>query len=314
MEIDAAGRFCQRRDAQGVGLRAGSTGAAFAVILGSPQKPETDVTDAPDLVHARYRDPALLGGVAMNPVLETILRHSSCRAFLPDPIPPATLEAIIASASAAATSSNLQVWSLMVVEDPARKARLAALAGGQKHIEQSPTFLVWLADLARLDTIARQNQTNVEGIHYLELFMVALIDAALAAQNAVVALESLGLGSVYIGALRNQPERVAAELGLPKLVFPAFGLSIGVPDPKGTSAIKPRLPQSVVVHREQYNATVDLAALAAYDGRMSAFQQEQAMPDERWSQRVINRVKSPESLTGRHRMREALANLGFVLK
>ena len=159
------------------------------------------MTDAPnlappDLIHARYRDPALFGGVAMNPVLETILTHSSCRAFLPDRIPPATLEAIIAAAASAATSSNLQVWSLMVVEDPARKSRLAALAGGQKHIEQSPTFLVWLADLARLETIATQNQAVLEGIHYLELFMVALIDAALAAQNAVVALESLGLGSV----------------------------------------------------------------------------------------------------------------------
>ena len=272
------------------------------------------MTDAPDLVHARYRDPSLIGGVAMNPVLETILNHSSCRAFLPDPIAPATLEAIIAAAASAATSSNLQVWSLMVVEDPARKARLSALAGGQKHIEQSPTFLVWLADLARLDTIAKQSQADVAGIHFLELFMVALIDAALAAQNAVVALGSLGLGSVYIGALRNQPEKVAAELGLPKLVFPAFGLSIGVPDPKGTSGIKPRLPQSVAVHREQYNPAIDPAAIAAYDTRMSAFQTERNMPDERWTQRVINRVQTAASLTGRHRMREALANLGFALK
>ena len=272
------------------------------------------MTDAPDLVHARYRDPALMAGVAMNPVLETILSHSSCRAFLPNPIPAGTLEAIIAAAASAATSSNMQVWSLMVVEDPARKARLAALAGGQKHIEQSPTFLVWLADLARFDTIARQNQSNVEGIHFLELFMVALIDAALAAQNAVVALESLGLGSVYIGALRNQPEKVAAELGLPKLVFPAFGLSIGVPDPAAASGIKPRLPQSVVVHREQYDTAVDPAAIAAYDARMSAFQQEQHMADERWTQRVINRVQTPQSLNGRDRMRAALAALGFELR
>ena len=154
----------------------------------------------------------------------------------------------------------------------------------------------------------------MEGLHYLELFMVALIDAALAAQNAVVALESHGLGSVYIGALRNQPEKVAAELGLPKLVFPAFGLSIGVPDPKGASGIKPRLPQSVVVHREQYDPTLDPATIAAYDSRMSAFQTEQRMPDERWTQRVIQRVKTPASLSGRHRMREALANLGFEIR
>lgn len=272
------------------------------------------MTDAPDPVHARYRDPALHGGIAMNPVLETMLAHASCRAFLPTPVTPAMLEAIVAAAASAPTSSNLQVWSLMVVEEPARKARLAALAGNQRHIEQSPTFLVWLADLSRLDTIARQNQATVEGIHYLELFMVALIDAALAAQNAVVALESLGLGAVYIGAIRNQPEKVAAELGLPKLVFPAFGLSIGHPDPRGASGVKPRLPQKVVVHREQYNPAVDPADIAAYDGRMAAFQAEHAMPPESWTQRVIARVQTPQSLSGRHRMREALANLGFQLK
>ncbi len=272
------------------------------------------MNDAPDLVHARYRDPALVSATTLNPVLETLLRHSSCRAFLPDPVPPATLEAVIAAAASAPTSSNLQVWSLMVVEDPDRKARLAALAGGQKHIVQSPTFLVWLADLARLETIAKQNQASVEGVHYLELFMVALVDAALAAQNAVVALEAMGLGSVYIGAIRNNPEKVAAELGLPPLVFPAFGLSIGTPDPAGASGIKPRLPQSVVVHREQYDAAIDPAAIAAYDGRMSAFQAEQGMAPEHWTERVINRVKSPQSLSGRHRMREALANLGFQLK
>lgn len=276
--------------------------------------PEFAVTDAPDLVLARYRDPALMAEAPMNPVLQSILSHRSCRAFLPTPIPPATLAAIIAAASSAATSSNLQAWSLMVVEDPARKARLAALAGGQKHIVQSPTFLVWLADLARLDTIAGQNQESVTGIDYLELFMVALIDAALAAQNAVVALESLGLGAVYIGALRNRPEQVAAELGLPKRVFAAFGLAIGVPDPAAASGIKPRLPPGVVVHREQYDPTIDPATLAAYDARMSAFQQEQAMPDERWSQRAINRVRGPASLSGRHRMREALGALGFELK
>jgi len=107
---------------------------------------------------------------------------------------------------------------------------------------------------------------------------------------------------------------VAAELGLPKLVFPAFGLCVGMPDAKGISGIKPRLPQSVVVHRETYDASLDPAAIAAYDDRMSAFQTEQAMPDERWTQRVISRVKGPASLSGRHRMREALANLGFELR
>jgi nitroreductase len=269
---------------------------------------------APDLLHARYRDPSMGATGQLNPVLATMLSHATVRAFLPTPIAPEVLDLVIAAASSAPTSSNLQAWSVMTVRDAGRKARLAAVAGGQKHITQAPVLLVWLADLARLDAIARQSGTEVEGIHYLELFMVAIIDAALAAQNAVVALESLGLGSVYIGALRNDPETVARELGLPKLVFPVFGLCIGTPDPKGLSAPKPRLPQSVVVHQEQYDPALSVAEVAAYDARMSAFQTEQAMPAEVWTQRAIARVKSAKSLNGRHRMREALRALGFELR
>ncbi|WP_415078380.1 nitroreductase family protein [Pseudomonas cerasi] len=63
----------------------------------------------------------------------------------------------------------------------------------------------------------------------LESLLLGTIDSALAAQNAVVALESLGLGSVYIGAIRNDIEGVAKELGLPPQVYPVFGLCVGYP-------------------------------------------------------------------------------------
>jgi hypothetical protein len=72
-----------------------STGPAIPAIIPPPRLPEPHVTEPQaDLIHARYRDPAIAAGLEINPVLETILRHSSCRAFLPDRIPPATLEAI----------------------------------------------------------------------------------------------------------------------------------------------------------------------------------------------------------------------------
>ncbi|MFX6811608.1 nitroreductase family protein, partial [Acinetobacter baumannii] len=92
---------------------------------------------------------------------------------------------------------NLQTWSVVVVEDQARKARLAEFAGGQKHIVEAPLFLVWLADLSRAERLAARSRHPDEGLRVLETFLVAVIDAALAAQNAVVAAESLGLGSVY---------------------------------------------------------------------------------------------------------------------
>jgi nitroreductase len=270
-------------------------------------------TTAPEtLLEARYRE-AADAPAAWNETLATLIGHRSVRAFRPDPLPDGALELALAAASSAPTSSNLQTWSVLAVQDPARKARLGALAANQKFIAQAPLLLLWLADLSRLDAIGQRAGTDVGGVHYLEALLVAVIDAALAAQNAVAAFESLGLGTVYIGAMRNKPEAVAAELGLPKLVFPAFGLSVGHPDPTVATGIKPRLPPSVVLHHERYT----LAApdrIAAYEGRMGAFQAEQGMAAEPWLARCIVRMRDARSLSGRDRMRDALAALGFELK
>lgn len=275
---------------------------------------QTSLEDAAELLAARYRDKLAPAPGQWSAVLETMLSHRSVRGFLPSQVPEETLRLVLAAASSAPTSSNLQTWSVVVVQDPARKARLARLAAGQKFIEQSPTLLIWLADLARLEALAAERQQSVDGINYLELLFVAIIDAALAAQNAVVALESLGLGSVYVGAMRNHPLEVAAELGLPKRVFPVFGLSIGFPDPAVATGIKPRLAQPAVVHREQYSAAAQPATIAEYDSRMSAFQAEQKMGAEIWTQKVISRVRNAQSLAGRDKMRAVLAELGFEIR
>lgn len=122
---------------------------------------------------------------------------------------------LIAAAQSASTSSNLQTWSVVAVEDQQRKEELSKLAGNQAHIKQVPLFLVWLADLARLSSIADSRGISHDALEYLEMFVTATIDASLAAQNAAVAAESLGLGTVYIGGIRNHPQEVAEILNLP---------------------------------------------------------------------------------------------------
>lgn len=270
---------------------------------------------ARDLVRERYRlddGPALAG---WNETLDTLLSHRSVRAYLPDPLPEGVLETLVVAAQSASSSSNLQAWSVVAVEDPARKARLAALAGGQKHIIQAPLFLVWLADLARIEALASEMGRDAGAISYTESFLVGVIDAALAAQNAVTALESLGLGAVYIGAIRNKPMEVAAELGTPPHVFAAFGMAVGRPDPSVETAIRPRLPQAAVLHRERYAWGDDQRqAVADYDKRLREFQQERGMPVQDWTTQCVNRLKGPESLSGRDRLREMLQALGFELK
>ncbi len=249
-----------------------------------------------------------------NEVLSGLLAHRSIRAYRPDKVPQGTLEAILAAAQSASSSSNLQTWSVVVVEDEARKARLAELAGGQKFIRQAPIFLVWLSDLARAERLARRAGRSDEGHPFLETFLVSVIDAALAAQNAVVALESLGLGSVYIGAIRNNVDAVAAELGLPAHVAPLFGLCIGYADPDTPAAVKPRLPQNVVVHRETYTVETQDDGIAAYDRILRDFQASQQLPTIGWVEAVLSRLGSIQRLNGREVLKAKLRALGFPLR
>ena len=143
--------------------------------------------DAHTLLGRRNRDGDLGAPQQWNGVLETILNHRSVRSFLPCGLPDGTLELLIAAAQSACTSSNLQFWSVVAVQEAERKSRLAGLAGQQQFIRDAPLLLVWLADLARLDRIAADHQAQVDGTHYVEEFIVGVVDAALAAQSALIA-------------------------------------------------------------------------------------------------------------------------------
>ncbi len=271
-------------------------------------------TDAHTLLNRRNRDGTLAAPQQWNEVVETILNHRSVRAFLPRALPEGTLELLIAAAQSASTSSNLQFWSVVAVQETERKSRLAELAGQQQFIRDAPLLLVWLADLSRLDRIAAEHQAQVDGTHYIEEFIVGVVDAALAAQSALIAAESLGLGTVYIGAMRNLPEQIAAELGLPPHVFAVFGMSVGYPDLDRPTDIKPRLPQSLVLHREQYSTAPRSEAIDGYNATIRGFQHEQGMKAIDWTQQCFSRVKDAVALRGRDRMRDALRNLGFELR
>ncbi|UHC13902.1 NADPH-dependent oxidoreductase [Methylobacterium currus] len=264
-------------------------------------------------LRARYGAETMLD-IAWNDVIAGLLAHRTVRAFRPDPLPEGALETLVAAAQSAPSSSNLQTWSVVAVEDAATKRRLSEVARGQRHVAEAPLVLVWLADLSRLGAIGRDRDRPTDGLDYLEMLMVGVVDAALAAQNATVALESLGLGSVYIGALRNDPEAVADLLGLPPNVLAVFGHCVGRPDPERPADVKPRLPQEVVLHRGRYDTALATGAIAAYDAAMVDFQAGQRMPEVGWSEAALERVRGPGSLSGRDRLRGILERRGFGLK
>ncbi len=274
---------------------------------------DLNLKTAAKALEARYGPHAPAGPTT--PAIETMLAHRSVRAYLPDAVPDEVLAMAVASAQSAATSSNLQAWSLVAVRDPARKARLAELAGGQAHIVEAPLFLVWLIDLNRLRSLAAAREVPSEALDYTEVFLLGAVDASLAAQNAAVALESLGLGTVYIGGMRNQPEAVAELLTLPPGVFAIYGMAVGYPDPARPADIKPRLPQTAVLFDETYDwGPSQMAAVTAYDEVLRDFQAQQNMRPQDWSAQATSRIAGPQTLSGRHVLRAVLARMGFGLK
>ncbi|MDJ0449381.1 NADPH-dependent oxidoreductase [Methylocystis sp. JR02] len=275
-----------------------------------------DHFDAPAAaMFERYRRADSPKPAIWNDTLDLLLAHRSHRNYLDQPLPPGALEIITAAAQSASTSSNLQVWSVVAVEDEDRKNRLADLAGGQQHIRDCKLLLIWLCDLARLENLGKERGRDAAALPYLEIFMTGVVDAALAAQNAVVALESIGLGCCYIGAMRNKPEEVAKELNLPPNVFAVFGMTIGVPDPGANAGVKPRLGQAAVLHREQYQwGDAQREAVETLDTVFKDFQKEQRLPEQGWIRQVLSRVRGTDAMSGRDRLRDALKALGFELR
>ncbi len=267
-----------------------------------------------DALALRYGEDAIPAAGPWNDAIALLASHRSIRGYRSDALPDGTLETLIAAAQSAATSSNLQTWSVIAVTEPEKHAAIARLSAGQKHIEQCPLFLAWIADTARNERLGAEEGVTLEVLPYLETFLVAAIDAALAAQNAVVAAESIGLSTVYIGAMRNNALEVAKILGLPQGTIGVFGLCVGYAAPGVANEVKPRLPQEAILFHDTYGTPNESKLRADYDAKMAAFSARNDMTQDTWSRRVIGRMGKIAALGGRDRLVAALNAMGFPLR
>lgn len=250
------------------------------------------------------------------PTIDQIYRHVSVRRFSSEPVPPELVETIVAAAQRSATSSNLQMYSVVAVTNADHRARLAELCGDQAQIAEAPVFLAWCADRSRLDRICRR-RGYTQAVEHVEPFLVAAVDAAILMQTATLAAESLGLGACYIGAIRNHPAEVIELLKLPRLAFPIVGMTLGWP--AASPEKKPRLATSAILHWEAYDEE-DETALLEYDRVMAetgiyrgrqvpAPGVEGEMEGYGWLEHSARRVSEPRR-TG---LRRVLRRQGFDL-
>lgn len=245
------------------------------------------------------------------PEVAPFLTHRSVRDYSDQPVSPELLASLIGAAQSAATSSNLQLWSVISVKDPERRARIATLCGEQKQIVQAPVFLAFLADHYRMKHAAAKIGEPCEGFNFAEFYTMAIVDAALAAERLVCAAESAGLGICYIGGLRNNAEGIKQELNLPKGVFGVFGLCIGYPTADSTAEVKPRLKPEAVWFEETYNPEPDTDE---YNQRARAFYEAQHMKgDVTWTMRSSRRIDR-KHMSGRDVLKGWLESQGFNLE
>ena len=200
----------------------------------------------------------------MNNTLQLLQNHVSIRSFTNQPLTEEQRDAIFKAANQTSSFSLLQAVSIIRITDSALRKKVMKLAVNQPYIEEAAEFWIFCADFNRNHHIAPEVD-----LEYIEFLLIGSFDAGLMAQNALTAAESMGLGGVYIGGVRSNITELTEVLNLPKHVVPLVGLCIG--HPKGEKpGLKPRLPQSLVMFDNQYQA-VDEEKLKSYDYQMHEY-------------------------------------------
>ncbi len=248
----------------------------------------------------------------MNETIKLLQNHVSIRNFQDIQLTDEQIRTIVTSAQMAATSSFMQAYSIIGIKNKETKQKLAELAGNQPYVAKNGHFFVFCADFYR-HTLGAELELHDQllALEGTEKFLIATIDAALAAQNAVIAAESLGLGTVYIGGIRNNIEEVSKLLKLPNYVVPLVGLVVGFPEKK--SSQKPRLPLKNIYHEEIYeqnNATLK-TQLHDYNKIVSNYYSERTKGkrNDRWTEQMTNLL----AIEKRKHLKKFLNQKGYLL-
>ncbi|QMT30696.1 oxygen-insensitive NADPH nitroreductase [Alysiella filiformis] len=220
--------------------------------------------------------------------LQTALAHRSIRKFTEQAIDRETLSQLIYAGQMASTSSYMQNVSVIRVSDPAKRAQIRAICtqatGGKGHayVEHCAEFLVFCIDGSRHKHFAPHAQLD-----WTEVLLVGAVDVGIFAQNVMLAAESIGLGGVYIGSIRNNMAQAAEILQTPDYVVPLVGMCLGYPDQD--PAQRPRLPLDNVLFENEYGAPNE-TALSEYNQVVKQYYQERSNLDLSWQQQIENNL------------------------
>lgn len=223
----------------------------------------------------------------MNEIIKHLKNHRSVRKYDPNKdVNKEQVKAIIESAMAAPNWVNGQQVSIIEVRDPEKKATMAKAAGEQKWIEEAPVFLIFCMDFYRAHLAAQKKEKELRVVMDINSIIIGSSDVGIALSSAVIAAESMGLGTVPIGGIRRNPQTFIELLQLPEYVFPITGLVVGYP--REIPEQKPRLPLMATYHKEQYDRDIQKNVIDEYDQTISSYMTERTKgkSSEDWSSKV----------------------------
>lgn len=208
----------------------------------------------------------------MKSVKDSLLERTSVRRYEREAIPEEKMQFIFDAIRNTPTSYNGQQFSVIDISDQELKEKLYQLTN-QKQLKTCNRLLIFLSDYNKIALLAEKKGLDMPAItDTMDGVIIGVIDASLAMMSAVVAAESVGLGSNCVGYLRTvDPAKVAELLHLPKGVFVVCGLAVGVP--REHPDLKPKQPETVMIHKncyEQEDAKL-VDELSKYDDIVSEY-------------------------------------------
>jgi len=189
----------------------------------------------------------------MNEIIKQIKARKSVRVYEDKKIENHLKEEILNSAFEAPTAGNMMLYSILDITDQELKAKLSVTCDNQPFIAKAPLVLIFLADYQRWYDCFNLNGCNPRKPGQGDI-LLASADALIAAQNTVVAAESLGIGSCYIGDITENCEVVRELLNLPEFVVPIAMVVYGYPTKQQRERKKPiRFEKEYIVYENEYH-------------------------------------------------------------
>lgn len=243
----------------------------------------------------------------MEEMIRQLLERKSVRVFEDRSIEPEKEELILRAALEAPSAGNMTLYSILKITDPALRQRLAETCDGQLMIARAPLVLIFAADYSKWYKSFCLWSKNQPRKPQASDFIVATTDACIAAQNAVTAAWALGIGSCYIGDIREHYEEHQKLLNLPDYAVPACMICFGYPTQQQKDRVKPaRFVLEDVVFENQYPKMGEAELKAMFQKRERAMGRENTSVEDMVDAMMERKWNSPYS---RERIRSVAASL-----